>query len=333
MYKAYSKCMGGFQMAQTANHLRPMGPGLTRKTNYYRIFKKQFEFHTMLWPGIIHLIIFAYLPMYGIIIAFQNYSIVTGFLGSQWIGVKHFVDFLTDPMFYRVLRNTIGINILGLIFSFPAPIIFAILLNEIANPGFKRITQTISYLPHFVSWVIFGGLVIKFLLIDGGVINDLLVSAGILQAPVPFLNRPQYFWPIVIISGLIKGLGWGSIIYLAAITGVDAELYEAATIDGAGRFRRIWHITLPSITGTIVIFLIFSISGILNAGFDQIWMLQNDLNIQASEVIDTFVYKVGLQNLRFSYATAVGLARSVVAIILLIGANKLSNAITEKGLF
>ena len=206
-------------------------------------------------------------------------------------------------------------------------------MNEITNDKFKRFTQTVSYLPHFLSWVIYGGLIIKILSVETGAVNNYLLKWGIIDEPIFFLGEPKYFWSIAVISALLKELGWSAILYLAAIAGVDQELYEAAIIDGAGRFKRMWHITLPSISGTIVILLIFAISGILSSGFDQIWMLQNPLNVDASEVIDTYVYKVGLQQMRFSYSTAVGLMRSVVAVILLLGANFVSNKITEKGIF
>jgi putative aldouronate transport system permease protein len=294
---------------------------------------KQWEIQTMILPGIIFLVIFAYIPMYGIIYAFKDYSIALGMTKSPWVGLQNFIEFLTDDNFFLILKNTLGINILGLIIGFPAPIIFAILINELSNQKFKRIVQTISYLPYFVSWAIFGGLVISLLSVDNGVINDLLVRLKIVGEPVAFMAEPRYFWGIAIISGLIKGIGFGSIIYLAAISSIDQEIYEASMIDGAGRLKRIWHITLPCMSGTIIIFLIFSISGILNSGFDQIYVLQNNLNVDASEVIDTYVYKIGISSLRFSYATAVGLLRSIIAVFLLLSANYFSKKITEKSLF
>lgn len=307
-----------------------------RKKGIFNEIWRQIDIQTMVWPGIIFMLIFNYLPMYGVIIAFKNFVVTSGFQGfftSKWVGLKHFADFLTDPNFYTVLKNTLGINIMGLMIRFPITIIFALFLNEITNDKFKRFTQTVSYLPHFLSWVIYGGLIIKILSVETGAVNNYLLKWGIIDEPIFFLGEPKYFWSIAVISALLKELGWSAILYLAAIAGVDQELYEAAIIDGAGRFKRMWHITLPSISGTIVILLIFAISGILSSGFDQIWMLQNPLNVDASEVIDTYVYKVGLQQMRFSYSTAVGLMRSVVAVILLLGANFVSNKITEKGIF
>ncbi len=305
---------------------------LTKRSKLKRMFN-QFELQTMILPGIILLIIFKYLPMYGVIIAFKDYNIAEGFSGSEWVGFDHFIEFITDRNFYRVLRNTLGINLIGLILGFPAPIIFALLLNEITNKRFKKLTQTVSYLPYFVSWVIFGGLIVRLLSLDNGAVNDLLINLQVIKEPIAFMAEPNYFWWIAVISGIAKGMGWGSIIYLAAMSNTNMNLYEAAIIDGARRFQRMWHVTIPSITGTIVIFLIFNISGILENGFDQIWMLQNNLNVDMSEVIDTYVYKVGLAALRFSYATAVGFMRSVIAVILLMAANYFSKRVTEHGLF
>ena len=306
---------------------------LPKKTNQFVRFRRQLGLQTMVWPGLLALLIFSYLPMFGIIIAFQNYTVATGFFHSEFIGFKNFITFLTDPKVYASLRNTVSISFLGLIINFPAPIIFAILLNELRNGAFKRVTQTISYLPHFISWVIYGGIVIRLLAVDGGLINLILLKTGLVQSPVYFINDPNNFYGIMIITSLIKGLGFGSIIYLAAISGIDMEVYEAAIIDGAGRFRRIWHVTLPAIMGTLVIFLIFQISGILNTGFDQVWVLQNGLNISRSEVLDTYIYKMGIANMRLSYASAVGLTKSLIALILVFTANYVSNLITEKGIF
>lgn len=296
-------------------------------------FKSQFELQSMVWPGIIFLFIFSYIPMYGILIAFKDYNMFKGVLGSAWIGMDHFKEFFTDPNFFTVLRNTLSINGLNLLFGFPAPILFALLLNEITSPKFKRFVQTISYLPHFVSWVVFGGLIITVLSPTNGVLNYLLESTGIISEPINFLGKADNFWIILVLGEMVKGLGWGAIIYIAAIAGVDQEMYEAATIDGAGKLQKMWYVTLPSIMGTIVIMLIFAISAILNTGFEQILVLQNPLNLDTSETIDTYVYKVGIQQMRYSYSTAVGLTKSIVAVILLFGANYLSRKITDKGLF
>ncbi|MCL2059387.1 MAG: ABC transporter permease subunit [Oscillospiraceae bacterium] len=314
--------------------LRDPAPDMRRRfLRGLRRFWTQLDLQLMILPGILFLAVFAYSPMYGILIAFNNYKLTGPILNSDWTGFKYFEQFLTNKAFMSALQNTILINLLNLAIVFPIPIIFSLLLNEVRSPGFKRLTQSVSYLPHFLSWVIFGGMFINLLAQDTGAINALLVRLGFISEPVLWLGNPNYFYAIAVLTSLIKGLGWSAVIYLAAITGVDQELYDAAKIDGAGRFQCMLNITLPSITGVIVIMLIFSISGLLNSGFDQMFILQNKLNISASEVIDTYVYKVGIREMRFSYAAAVGLSRSVVAFILLFIANFVANRITGKGLF
>ncbi|MCM8901473.1 ABC transporter permease subunit [Caldicoprobacter algeriensis] len=278
------------------------------------------------------MLIFNYIPMYGIIIAFKDYNIISSFFEAPWAGLKHFSDFFKDDWFPIIMKNTVGISLLKLVFGFPLPIIFALFLNEIRNSTFKRTVQTISYLPHFLSWVVLGGIMITWLS-ESGMINELLVNMGILDKPVAFLGEPKYFWWIATISDIWKGLGWNSIIYLAAISGVDVELYESAIVDGAGRFRRMWSITLPSISGTIAILFILAVSGLLNSNFDQILVLRNSLNASSSEVIDIFVYRMGIQSARFSYATAVGLFKSVIALMLLLLANWVTRKLTGKSLF
>jgi putative aldouronate transport system permease protein len=287
----------------------------------------------MILPGVVFLAIFAYSPMYGILIAFNSYKLTDPILNANWVGLKNFTQFLNNKAFISALTNTLMINFLNLLIVFPAPIIFSLLFNEVKSKSLRRVTQSISYLPHFLSWVIFGGMFINLLAQDTGAVNALLIKLGFITEAKLWMGNPDYFYGIAVLTSLIKGLGWSAVIYLAAITGVDQELYDAGNIDGAGRFQSMIHITLPSISGVIVIMLIFSISGLLNSGFDQMYILQNKLNISASEVIDTYVYKVGIREMRFSYATAVGLSRSVVAFILLFIANFFANRITGKGLF
>ncbi|GLX68457.1 ABC transporter permease [Paenibacillus glycanilyticus] len=313
----------------TARETKKIGK---RSIRWFRL-KAQFEQQSMVWPGIIFLFIFAYYPMYGILIAFKDYDMFAGVSGSPWVGFSHFKEFFIDPNLYTVLRNTLAINGLNLMIGFPAPILFALLLNEITTQKFKRFVQTISYLPHFVSWVVFGGLILTILSPTNGILNYLLVSMGVISEPVNFIGEASNFWVILVSGEVLKGLGWGAIIYIAAISGVDQDMYEAATIDGAGKWQKMWYVTLPSIMGTIVIMLIFAISAILNTGFEQILVLQNPLNLDTSETIDTYVYKTGLQQMRYSFSTAAGLAKSVVAVILLFGANYLSKKITDNGLF
>ncbi|WP_339253562.1 ABC transporter permease subunit [Paenibacillus sp. FSL P2-0136] len=298
--------------------------------------KDQLSLQTMILPGIIFILVFTFIPLYGVLIAFKEYNIVTGIRGiftAEWVGLDNFKEFVNDINFWNMLRNTLGINILGLLINFPLTILFALMLNELTSQHFKKLTQTVTYLPHFISWSIFGGLIINILSPSSGVVNYVLLQLGIISEPIHFLGEKDYFWLLAVLTNLVKELGWGAILYLAAIAGIDQEMYEAAYMDGATRFQRIWHITLPSITGTIVILLVFSISNILNSGFDQFFVLQNPLNIDSSEVIDTYVYKVGLREFRMEYATAVGLMKTVIALVLLYLANLTAKKITKRGIF
>jgi len=317
------------------------GTGELQKNNKGKIKKllrdkDQLSLQSMIIPGILFVLIFTFIPLYGVLIAFKEYNVVTGVRGifeSEWVGLANFKEFVNDINFWNMLKNTLGINFLSLVITFPFTILFALMLNEVTSAKFKKLTQTVTYLPHFISWSIFGGLVISILSPSTGVVNYLLQKLGFIDQGIHFLGNPDYFWLLAVLTNLIKELGWGAILYLAAIAGIDQEMYEAAYMDGATRFQRIWHITLPSITGTIVILLVFQISNILNSGFDQFFVLQNPLNIDASEVIDTYVYKVGLQEFRMEYATAVGLMKTVIALFLLYFANFVAKRITGKGIF
>lgn len=286
----------------------------------------------MVIPGMIWLFIFCYIPMYGILIAFKDYDIVKPIASAPWVGLQHFYDFFTDESFMMVFNNTIGISLYKLAVGFPLAIIFALLLNELTSAGFKRFVQTVSYLPHFLSWVVLGGLMINWLS-DSGMITQLLLKLKLLREPLAFLAEPKYFWHLVVVSDVWKELGWSAIIYLAAIAGIDPELYEAATIDGASRFKKIIMITLPCIKGTIAVLFVLAVSSILNSNFDQIFVLKNPLNYQASDVIDIYVYRMGLQSARFSFATAIGLLKSVVALFLLLIANFVTKKLTGSSLF
>jgi putative aldouronate transport system permease protein len=286
----------------------------------------------MVLLGIVFLFIFAYIPMYGLQIAFREYNILKGLEGAAFTGIKYFKEFFQDVNLPNVLRNTLFINLLGLALGFPMPLLLALFLNELRSDAFKRTAQTISYLPHFLSWVIFGGLALE-ILSPGGIINTALVRIGILERTVNFIGAADKFYIIINVLSVIKTMGYGSILYVAAISGIDQEMYEAAYIDGCGRFGRMRHITIPMIMGTIVIMLIFQVSAILNTGVEHIMVLQNAMNISHSETLDTYVYKIGIGRSRFSYATAVGLLKSAVSVLLLLGANYTSVKLTEKGLF
>ncbi|HEX3022168.1 MAG TPA: ABC transporter permease subunit [Lachnospiraceae bacterium] len=286
----------------------------------------------MVLPGILWMLIFNYIPMGGIIIAFKKFKITKTIAEADWVGLKYFTEFFQDSNFHDIMVNTLGISLLKLVIGFPLPIIFALLLNELRGRRFKKITQTISYLPHFLSWVVLGGILVTWMS-TSGVINDLLVGLHIIKEPIGFLGEPKYFWGLALLSDIWKELGWSAIIYLAAISGVDPQLYEAATVDGASKLQKIRSITIPSITGTIAIMLILQISGLLNSNFDQILILKNQINVSRSQVIDTYVYQVGMTMGKYSYATAVGLFKSVIALFLLLIANTTSKKLLHRSLY
>ena len=272
-------------------------------------------------------IVFCYIPMSGLYMAISDYKVTKPIFAAEFAGLKYFQQFLTDANVWAALKNTLGISILNIIFGFPIPILFALLLNEIANTHFKRIVQTVSYLPHFVSWVILGGFLLNWTS-STGLINDILMRLNLTNEPIYLLAEAKYFWGTAVISGIWKEMGWGAIIYIAAIAGINPELYEAATIDGAGRFRKITSITLPCILSTVSIMFIFTIGNLLNSNFDQIFVLKNTLNASSSTVLDIYVYRQGISLARYSYATAVGLLKSVVSFGLLLLTNKVSNRLT-----
>jgi putative aldouronate transport system permease protein len=334
---AYTKTgvRGGAALAYPETNTK-QGTITTRRGPFYR-FITQWQLQTMALSGIMFVFVFAYIPMFGVIVAFKkaDYSLnlMQSVVEAPWVGFKYFEEFFKDDKFLDIMSNTIGLNLLQLLINFPAPIIFAILISEVLHTRFKRIIQSISYFPHFISWIVFGGIIINLLSVETGIVVPLLTSLGLMDEPVALLSEADAFWWIVIITSIIKGLGWGSIIYLAAITAIDPTLYEAATVDGAGRFRRIWHVTLPSITGTILIFFLLSVSNLLNSSFDQIWVFQTPLNLERSEVIDTFVYKVGITQMRYSYTTAVGVFKSVIALILLVSGHYISKKVAGRGIF
>lgn len=286
--------------------------------------------YIMLIPVVIYFIVFCYKPMYGVIIAFKNYRPNKGIMGSEWVGFLHFKNFFQSPDFVRILRNTFSISGLGILFGFPAPILLALLLNEIRNEPFKRVVQTITYLPHFVALVIICGLLKTFCLSDG-LFNTIIQAFG--GAITPLLQDPKYFYPILIGSDIWQGIGWGSIIYLAAIAGVDQEQYEAARIDGAGRLAQMWYITLPGIMTTVMVMFVLRMGGILNVGYEKILLLYNPATYEVADVISTYTYRMGLQGAQWSFSTAVGLFNSVVNIVFLLVANKFSKKVSGSGLF
>jgi putative aldouronate transport system permease protein len=282
-------------------------------------------------PALIWYVIFAYYPMYGILIAFKDFKYNLGILGSPWEGFRYFEQFLNNSSFYEVLRNTLSISALKLIFGFPAPLVLALMMNAVMREKFKRWFQTISYLPHFVSWVVVVTLLQKILSPNVGLVNDIRDHMGL--EPIFFMGMPSLFYPLVVISDIWKGVGWGAIIYLAALTNIDPHLYEAADIDGAGRWSKLFRITLPLLTPTVGILLIFSLSGILNAGFDQIWLMQTPATLSVSEILDTYVLKTGIQQGQFAYSTAIGLFKSVISLLLIVAVNNVSKRVSDVSLW
>lgn len=281
----------------------------------------------MLLPGLIVLILFYYGPMYGILIAFKDFKISKGIFASPWVGFKYFELIFNRPQFYNVLRNTLIISISKLIIGFPIPILFALLLNEIQAVKFKKVIQTVSYLPYFVSWVVLGGIFINIFGLNGPV-NAIRMLFGF--KPIVFMAKQEYFRGILIITHIWKGFGWGSIIYFAALSGVNPALYEAATIDGAGRFKKALYISIPSISSVIIIMLILSMGNILNAGFDQIFNMYNTSVYSVADIIDTYVYRIGLEKMQYSYSTAVNLFKSLVALFMIISVNKIAKKVDSQ---
>jgi putative aldouronate transport system permease protein len=286
--------------------------------------------YAMILPGAICLFLFSYMPMAGVQIAFRNFRIGNSIWNTRWVGLDNFRFFL-DPEFWRVLKNTLVISVSRFVFGFPAPIVLALLINEIRSVFFKRIVQSITYLPHFISWVVVAYLLDAILAPTTGLLNQLFIRFG--GESVFFMGRTDLFVPIIVISNVWKTIGWGTIVYLAAITSIDTQMYEAATIDGANRFAQVWHITIPCIIPTVVLMLILAMPGLLNAGMDQIYPLQNNVNLPVSNVLDIYILNNGLRQGRYSMSTAVGLVNSLVALFLIVVSNKAANKLSGDGLW
>ncbi len=280
----------------------------------------------MMIPAIIFFIIFSYIPMAGVVIAFQDYKLGSPMFSGEWVGLKWFEMLFSGEDFITAIINTVTISGLKILFCFPAPIVLALMLNEVTNRIFKRSVQTVVYFPHFLSWAILGGLVFSIFSSTSGIVELL----GLEGSP---LTTPEYFRPLLVITSLWKGTGWNSIIYLAAITSVNPEYYESAKLDGANRFQQAIYITLPSIKTTIIIMLIMQMGNILSAGFDQIFILSNPTVYEVADIIDTYVYRLGINQAKFSLATAAGLFRSVVSTVMIVGANWLAHKLGEEGMW
>ena len=299
----------------------------------YRYFKRYWSLYLMLVLPVVYFLVFKYIPMTYIQIAFKNYSIVKSPWEMPWAnnnGFEYFIKAFQNRDFLDALRNTILLNVLDLVLGFPAPIILAIILNELPYRGFKRFTQTVAYMPHFLSWVIIAGMALQLLAPTNGLLNIWLQRFGL--QPIPFLNKPAYWVGSYVVLGIWQSVGWNTIIYLAAITSINPELYEAAAIDGANRLQRIWHVTLPGIRSTIVVLLILSLGRILGSDFDRPFALRNPLVKEVSDVISIFIYNYGIRGLQFSLTTAVGLFQSVVSVSFLLFADYLAKKFGERGI-
>lgn len=309
--------------------------GTKTKFNKEEFWKKvvaQRELIVMSVPFLLFALVFSYGPLWGWLMAFQNYKPGKSFFDQTWIGLDNFKFLFSDPDFYRVLRNTLAMSIINITLGFIFAIILALLLNEIKSKYFKRTVQTISYLPHFLSWIIVTGLVTQVLSTENGIINTILMNLNLIKEPILFLGEPKYFWGIVGATNVWKEVGWNTIIYLAAMTAIDPGLYEAAAIDGAGRFKKMLHVTLPGIKATFFILLIMTIGHVLEAGFDMQYMLGNGLIREVSETIDIYVLRYGMNLNNFSLATAAGMFKSVIGITLILGANKFAKKMGEERL-
>lgn len=296
------------------------------KTN----FRRNWVLYLFLAPAIIYFLIFSYIPMYGIQIAFKDFYANLGINGSPWVGFKHFERFFSSYYFERLLKNTLSLSLYGLAL-FPLPIIFSLMLNEIKNSRFKKWIQTLTYAPYFISIVVVVGMVITFLDANTGLVNTLIKMNG--GEPIRFMTSPDWFRHIYVWSGQWQGLGWGTIIYLAALAGVNPELHEAATVDGATRLQRIWHINVPSILPTVVVLFILNLGSFMSTGFEKVLLLSNSLNAETSDIIQTFVYQTGLLGGQYSFAAAVGLFESIINIVLLVAGNYLAKKISNNHLW
>lgn len=307
----------------------------TKKENFFQRLwanmKKNWILYVMILPVTLYYIIFAYMPMYGIQLAFKDYHVKQGIMGSPWVGLEHFIRFFNSYNFGSLLKNTIGISVYSLLVGFPIPIIFALMLNYLRNKFLKKTVQMVSYAPYFISTVVMCGMIAIFMNPDTGILNVIRNFFG--MESVDFLAKPEWFKDIYVWTGVWQGMGWSSIIYISALSGVDYQLHEAAIVDGATKIQRMIHVDLPSIKPTIIMLLILQIGSLMNVGFEKVFLLQNTLNKSAASVISTYTYEVGLLNSDYGYSTAVGLFNSVINVILIVGANQLCKKFADESLF
>lgn len=309
--------------------MKSIAPG--KKKSFRGYMQRNWVLYLMVLPGMLALIIFRYVPMYGVLMAFEKYMPAKGILGSKWVGFQHFVNFFHSPYFGRLLGNTFMLGIVTLVVTFPAPILLALLLNEVRNPRFKRVTQTISYVPYFISTVIVVGLLKDMASTNDGIINTAIVALG--GQKIDFFASPQWFRPLYVISSIWSGIGYNSIIYLAAISGINPELYESAVLDGASRMKQAIHITIPCISSTIVILLIFAVGGIVGNDYQKILLMQSPLTYETSDVISTYVYREGILGGSYSYTTAINLFTSLISLFFILVTNWVARKAGESSIF
>ncbi len=304
---------------------------LRAKQSFFQYVLRNPWLYILMIPGVLFMLIFRYVPMYGIIIAFKEFNLVKGIFNSPWVGFSNFAYLFQSEAFQRVFRNSVLISFYRLAFAFPVPIIMAIMLSEVRGIVFKRVVQTIVYLPHFISWVVIAGIMQNLLSPSTGVVNIIIKAFG--GEAIAFLQETKYFRSVIVVSDIWKEAGWGTIIYLAAIVGIDTQLYEAAIIDGANRIQRIWYVTIPGILTTIVVILILRMGYILRNGFEQIFLLYNPIVMEVADVFETYTYVVGIREGRFSFATAVGLFQSVIGLVFILLTNRFAKKYGEGGLW
>jgi putative aldouronate transport system permease protein len=292
---------------------------------------REYDLYLLILPVFLYFIIFEYIPMIGVQLAFKEFSPIDGIFGDQWVGLKYFERFINSYDFWRIISNTVWISLFSLAVGFPAPIILALMLNEVTSKKFKKLVQSVTYAPHFISTVVFVGMLTAFLSPSSGVINLFLHKLGL--ESIHFMQNPDYFKSIFVFSGVWQGAGWGAIIYIASLASVDVSLHEAAKVDGITKLKKIWHIDLPAITPIISIMLVLQIGSLMNVGFEKIFLMQNSMNVSSSQVISTYVYNVGLVGVQYSYATAIGLFNAVINFLLLIIANSIVKKMGRTGLW
>ncbi|WP_429976007.1 ABC transporter permease [Enterococcus sp. DIV0086] len=305
--------------------------GISGKQEKIENVKKNYQLYIFILPAFVFFLVFCYQPMYGVIIAWKDYNPLLGIWGSPWVGWTYFKQFFDSYFFWDLIKNTLGISVYSLLVGFPLPIILALAINELKDGSGKKFVQTITYAPNFISIVVIVGMLFSFLNPETGIINYALQSVGI--KPISFMENPAWFKTTYVLSNVWQTTGWSSVIYIAALSGVDSQLHEAAIIDGASRLQRIWYINLPTITPTIIILLIMSLGGLLNVGFEKIILMQNALNMSSSDVISTFVYRVGLLNGQYSFSAAVGVFNSIINAIILVSANAITRKFSDNSLW